>query len=259
MGGREAEDVANLVKSWEPDFIVTVGDNNYPSGAAETMDKNVGQFYHEFIHPYRGDYGPGAEVNRFFPALGNHDFGTANGQPYFDYFTLPGNERYYTVTHELVDLLILNSMPGEPDGIDSESVQAAWLRQALADSTACWNLVVFHHTPYSSGLHGSAPWMQWPYEEWGAHAVLAGHEHHYERIVHDGFPYFVNGVGGGAIYVFNKDNPVHGSEFLYNDDYGAMLVEGTRDSLRFDFYTTGTRTGESGLLDTYTLTESACP
>ena len=29
-------DVANLVKGWTPDLIITVGDNNYSSGAAET-------------------------------------------------------------------------------------------------------------------------------------------------------------------------------------------------------------------------------
>ena len=38
-------DVANLVKSWTPDFIITVGDNNYPDGEASTMDANVGKYY----------------------------------------------------------------------------------------------------------------------------------------------------------------------------------------------------------------------
>ena len=37
--------VANLVKGWNPDFIVTDGDNNYPNGAASTIDQNIGQFY----------------------------------------------------------------------------------------------------------------------------------------------------------------------------------------------------------------------
>src|SRR5581483_7966386 len=42
-------DVANLVKGWNPDFVATVGDNNYPDGAASTIDSNVGQWYHQFI------------------------------------------------------------------------------------------------------------------------------------------------------------------------------------------------------------------
>src|SRR5687768_7137395 len=41
MAGPAEEAVANLVKSGQPDFIITVGDNNYPRGAAETIDVNI--------------------------------------------------------------------------------------------------------------------------------------------------------------------------------------------------------------------------
>jgi len=51
-GNQGEEDVANLVKSWEPDFIITTGDNNYPVGSAETIDDHIGKYYHEFIYPY---------------------------------------------------------------------------------------------------------------------------------------------------------------------------------------------------------------
>ena len=63
-GAAEAE-VAALVHSWEPDIIITTGDNNYPSGSAETIDENIGQYYHDYISPYLGSYGAGAEENRF--------------------------------------------------------------------------------------------------------------------------------------------------------------------------------------------------
>src|SRR5438105_6676911 len=90
---RPEADVANLVKSWEPDFIITTGDNNYEDGAASTIDQNVGQYYHDFIFPYKGRYGDGASFNRFFPALCNHDWQAAGARPYLDYFSLPGNGR----------------------------------------------------------------------------------------------------------------------------------------------------------------------
>src|SRR4029453_17336092 len=32
--GQAPADVANLVASWKPDFVITMGDNNYPDGAA---------------------------------------------------------------------------------------------------------------------------------------------------------------------------------------------------------------------------------
>ena len=81
--------VANLVKSWNPDFVITLGDNNYNEGLWETIDNNIGQYYHEFIFPYVGTYGQGSDINRFFPCPGNHDHNNANLlQPYLDYFDL---------------------------------------------------------------------------------------------------------------------------------------------------------------------------
>ena len=59
--------VANLIKSWNPDFIITTGDNNYPDGEASNIDTNIGQFFHEYIHPYVGTFGSGAVSNRFWP------------------------------------------------------------------------------------------------------------------------------------------------------------------------------------------------
>src|SRR5262245_221000 len=75
--GQPELDVANLVKSWNPDLVITLGDNNYELGAASTIDQNIGQYYHQFISPYTGGYGLGDSVNRFFPCLGNHDWYTA--------------------------------------------------------------------------------------------------------------------------------------------------------------------------------------
>src|SRR5687767_4220926 len=57
--GQPLADVSNLVKSWNPAFITTVGDNNYPDGAASTIDANIGQYFHSFISPYKGGYGAG--------------------------------------------------------------------------------------------------------------------------------------------------------------------------------------------------------
>ena len=67
LAGEPEAGVAALVKSWDPDFIITLGDNNYPDGAADTIDENIGQYYHEYIYPYAGEYGEGSDINRFFP------------------------------------------------------------------------------------------------------------------------------------------------------------------------------------------------
>jgi hypothetical protein len=36
--GPEEADVADLINSWSPDFVITTGDNNYPNGSEETID-----------------------------------------------------------------------------------------------------------------------------------------------------------------------------------------------------------------------------
>src|SRR4051794_29076508 len=73
--GKNEQAVAEMVDGWKPEFIVTVGDNNYTLGLAETIDANIGQYYHAYIGDYTGKYGAGSTENRFFPSLGNHDWG----------------------------------------------------------------------------------------------------------------------------------------------------------------------------------------
>ena len=234
LAGEDEAAVAQLVTSWDPHIIVTTGDNNYPSGHAATIDANIGQYYHAYIGNYQGEYGPGSEANRFFPSLGNHDWRAPNAQPHLDYFDLPGNERYYDVRWGPVHLFIVDSDEHEPDGIGLSSVQAAWLREALAASDAPWKLVFMHHPPYSSGQHGDSEALQWPYAEWGADAVLAGHDHLYERLEVDGIPYLISGLGGhNARYFFiqvREDSLVR-----YRDEHGAVFVEADADLLTFQF------------------------
>jgi tartrate-resistant acid phosphatase type 5 len=240
-------DVSDLVKGWRPDAVITTGDNNYPSGSAATIDMNIGQFYSEFIYPYEGSFGTGADCNRFFPVLGNHDWVDPAAAAYLDYFTLPGNERYYDFVIGDVHLFAVDSMPDEPDGITVDSRQAAWLRDGLAVSSSPWNLVTMHHPSFSSGPHGSTPRLQWPFAAWGATAVLAGHDHIYERITRDGIPYFVNGLGGSIRYAIG--DPVEGSQARYGADFGAMLIEADSRQIAFSFVA---RSGE--VVDTYTVT-----
>ena len=232
-GNQSEADVAKLVLSWQPDFIITLGDNNYPIGAANHIDEAVGQFFHSYIFPYKGSYGEGADVNRFFPSLGNHDLITQNGQPYYDYFSLPGNERYYDFTWGSLHLFALDDIESEPDGVGASSIQADWLKSGLSASTSTWNIVYMHAAPYSSGTHGSTDWARWPYAEWGADVVLAGHDHTYERLDENGMTYFVNGLGGNGRYDFV--DILDGSQVRYNADYGAMRVEVTEDGIVFEF------------------------
>lgn len=253
--GPAEADVAALVDSWDIDYIVTVGDNNYPGGRVETIDANIGQYYQAYIHPYQGDYGPGAAENRFFPALGNHDWKTGTIQPYLDYFTLPGNERYYDLEDGPVHVFILDSDSREPDGRLRDSVQAVWLEEQLRAAGAPWKLVFLHHNPFGSSLRwGGNPKLQWPFARWGADAVIAGHDHLYERLERDGIPFIVNGLGGrdsprnlGHRFLL----PSEGSKVRYNQGFGALLVTADERCINFTFYNV-----DNELIDSMTLSKA---
>jgi tartrate-resistant acid phosphatase type 5 len=246
LAGPDLQAVAEMILGWAPDFILTTGDNNYPNGSADTIDENIGQYFHSYIYPYQGKYGLGAESNRFFPTLGNHDWTTDSAQAYFDYFSLPGNERYYDFTWGPLHFFALNSDSREPDGVGRSSAQAAWLKDALAGSSSPWKIVYGHYPPFSSGYYGDTDWMNWPFAEWGADVVLSGHDHTYERLEVEGVLYFVVGIGGGGRYPFISRHP--GSLMRYNEQYGALLVEATPEAIQFSFYAIP---GE--LIDAYTL------
>ena len=243
--------VANLVKSMNVDFIITTGDNLYDPN--ESIDSQIGRHYSDYIGNYSGDFGSGSPVNRFFPTLGNHDYEEGFIDDYLDYFTLPGNERYYEFVAGPVHFFALNS-DAEPDGTSGTSIQAQWLQGRLANSNSPYNIVYFHHPPYNSGsTHGPSERMRWPFESWGATAVLTGHEHVYERILRDDngdgelLPYFISGLGGNGIYA-GFDTPEVGSQVRYNSDYGAMVVQANNSEITFEFWSIG-----GNLIDSYVI------
>jgi len=251
--------VANLVKSWNPDFIITVGDNNYYWGEASTIDTNIGQFYHEYIYPYTGVYGAGAVSNRFFPCLGNHDwyaavFPEGSAAPYLAYFTLPGNERYYNYREGNVEIFALDNEGFEPDGTTNNSVQARWLQNVLSASTATWKIVYMHEPAYSSGgIYGSNPRFQWPFAAWGASVVLSGHDHIYERLFTNGIPYFVNGLGGYETYALTPQ-ALAGSRARFSGDHGALRIDITSSEMSFKFFTRS-----NVLIDSFALPDPNFP
>ena len=248
--------VATLVENWAPDYVITLGDNNYPAGEQATIEANIDAYYGDFIENT-------FETTRFFPSLGNHDWGdeaiisitctfSICDGPYLDHFDLPGNERYYDFVKGPVHFFVLDSDPQEPDGNTMTSLQATWLQNQLASASEPWKVVYFHHAPYSSGEHGNFPPMQWPFEAWGASLVLSGHDHNYERLIVDGFPYFVNGSGGTNLRPCGI--PIAGSQICFDTDHGAMFVSADACHITLTF-TTQTSTD----IDTILLENGRCP
>ena len=239
--------VANFIKTnLQPQFIVTAGDNNY--GTAAEIDSCIGKYYHTYIGDYRGTYGSGAVSNRFFPALGNHDYLENGYGAHTNYFTLPGNERYYEFVRGPVHFFVCNSEVHEPDGTTSGSVQARNVSNWMARATAPWRIVIIHDPPYSSTESITA--SRWPFKQWGAHAVVSGDSHQYERLEVDGVHYYVNGSGGAGLGSFGT--PRSDSKARYSADHGAMLVTADETILTLRFYSVA---NGGTLIDSLTLVQ----
>jgi len=253
--------VSALVNSWAPEYVITLGDNSYGNN---DIDDNIGQFYANYIGNYSGAYGPGSPTTRFFPSIGNHDYTDGAGiSAYLNYFNLPpgpaADERYYDFVRGPVHFFVIDSNPtgtgAKVDGTKPDSVQGKWLQAKLVVSKQPWKIVYFHHAPYSSGFHGaenSSQTMRWPFEDWGASAVLAGHDHIYERFQIGGIPYFVNGLGADSSRKCNDFPVVPPSEDCHQGAGGAMLIEADQCTMTFEFYT-----HKKELIDTHTINK--CP
>ncbi len=262
--------VAALVDSWNPAFVLTVGDNTYGDQNINVDDweRRVGQYYGQFILG-RGDNrypNQTSATQRFFPSVGNHDVidplpisaEPPPGPPFFtgtfgairpgylDYFhtdpakpagRLPaGNHEprasYYDFRMGAAHFFALDSESAFVD-VDSAEQQAQWLQSVATASDAPWKFVYFHHPPYSSGSHGDQEFMQWPFAQWGISAVLTGHDHTYERALRGGIPFFVNGLGGQGTYPFGV--LTDGSAARYNEHHGAMRITFDEGTAVFEF------------------------
>lgn len=249
--------VAALVAGWNAGTLVTAGDNYYPKTPEKDIDLQIGKPYHTFIEPYLGAYGAGAGTNKFFPALGNHDWDmyrttldtqVESLQPFMDFFTLPdSNERYYDVCLGDVHLFFLDSYTREPDGITGNSTQAQWLRAKLALSTSPWKVVVLNDSPYSSTTPTTA--LIWTFGFWGADMVISAGALNYERFDIQGVPFINNGLGGNGERVAIS-SPAAGSEAQYSAEYGAGRLTVTEDSLKYEFVNV-----DGAVIDTIELTQ----
>ena len=141
-----------------------------------------------------------------FPCLGNHE---RNARNYFNFFSLPNNESWYSFNYSNCHFVILDTNKDYKKG----SNQYKWLRNDLENANTKWKFVYFHHPPYSAGRHGSNAKVRsilTPlFRRQGVDIVFSGHDHTYQRSlpINSAFnpneaavTYVVSGGGGGKLY-----------------------------------------------------------
>lgn len=243
-----------------PMLAFGLGDLVYSDGEWENYDPRL-------FEPY-------AELFRrapFWPTMGNHDYRTENGAPYYDAFYLPtqsgapghpsNTESYYSFDHGMVHFTCLDSessdsRPGSP--------MHDWATADLDDARARgkrWLIVYMHHPPYSAGTHDSDSESELAtlrqnlvplFEAKGVDMVMVGHSHVYERSFlardddvlqdhpsaygkfgsPDGTIYLVSGCGGKS-GDGSLDHPL--MSVSYGDVTGFSVIDVSYRELRGSF------------------------
>jgi acid phosphatase type 7 len=205
--------VASLIESWHPDFVLTVGDNAYPMGSKELLDRDI-------FRPYAAVMRESA----WFPALGNHDVEADGGEPELEAFHSLGTERWYRFTWGNAAVVVLDSdtsvAPGSP--------QLRFARQAFA-RRSCFRFAAWHHPPWeppgkvtNPGLRRNlVPLVQ----KDGIQVVFDGHLHAYARSrPHDGVVYVAVGTGGASLSTDARTLTIPSARVVQGR-FGALRVD----------------------------------
>lgn len=129
-------------------------------------------------------------LNRtFYAAQGNNE---RNSAVFFDNFTFPGNEHWYSVNVGNLHMIVLDNYASSVS-VDSE--QYSWLQSDLQSAASQSRLtgVIFHYPIYGGGgdyknMIGTVVPL---FRNYGVDFVVSGHEHVYQHNLVDGIHYFV--------------------------------------------------------------------
>jgi hypothetical protein len=220
---------AKLIGRIGPKRVLPLGDNAYPDG---TLSE-----YRDYYRPNWGHF-----KRKTSPVPGNHDYHTASGQGYFDYFGARAPREYYSYNLGSWHLIALN---GELD-VSAGSTQEAWLRRDLKAHRSRCILAYWHEPRFTSGtVHDSdtdfVPFWKDLYAA-RADVVLNGHVHNYERFARqtpsgktarNGIREFVVGTGGESHY--SSGSPIPHSQVQNDTAYGVLKLRLRPTSYRWRF------------------------
>jgi len=172
------------------DFIVSTGDNFYPSGVTSINDRR-------FSVSWSRVYETGSLRGKtWYQSIGNHDHYSETEMVQRDYHYRVNRkwyfpDLYYSFTRSGngvdIDFFVLDSQSLRK-GKHNPARQKSWFESALSRSTAYWKVVIVHHPPYSAGNYGTGSstirndavrYM----ERYNVDACFMGHDHNLQHIV----------------------------------------------------------------------------
>jgi tartrate-resistant acid phosphatase type 5 len=198
-----ARAMAATADTYGCDYIISTGDNIYPSGVQSAEDS---QWKRKFETVYHGQ----GLKQPVFPTLGNHDY-ILNPDAQIAYSRVNPQwrfpSRYYTqklvaADGTTVQLFSLDTQRVQLNEAGAAVEQRAWLDAELTKSTAKWKIVFGHHMLYSNGIYGNLSRIRAAFEDvLKRHKVpiyMCGHDHDIQLLQPSGgVSYVVSGGGGG--------------------------------------------------------------
>jgi hypothetical protein len=164
----------------------------------------------------------------YFSVLGNHEKDSEN---YYNFFSLPGNERYYfySVGNALFVILDMEGpnydapgyLHGEARdkfwneiGKDYLVKEKKWLENVLTLNNGADFIFVFFHPTFYSIKKSRVAEAKERRKFWGdiferhhVQAVFNGHDHYYHHAEHGGTHYIVTAGGGAGLYSTDAPQP----------------------------------------------------
>ncbi|MBA3499643.1 MAG: metallophosphoesterase, partial [Deltaproteobacteria bacterium] len=188
-GSAAQKAIAKRMSAVAFDFVLFLGDIAYESGTAKQLEDYYFTIYRDLFR-----FVPA------YPAIGNHERRTREGQPWFDAMVLPKPERYYSFDWGDVHFVAI-------DTTQRDAQQLAWLDADLKKTKQAWKIVFGHHTLYTSSARMAQTLkirkaFSKILTDNKVDIMLSGHEHQYERFRVADVNFIVSGGGGARLNSF---------------------------------------------------------
>lgn len=228
----QSQTTTGLAMAEQPDLHLMAGDLSYANSDFPDWDTWFDQ-----IQPF-------ASTVPLMPAPGNHEYETGGTGSFRTRFALPGAEQYYSFDYANVHFLVLTSDRATATGEAIAASQIAFAENDLRDAflrksqgLIDFTVVVQHHPLYANMEGGVVDgmlerqanpylisWEEPLLHRYQVDLVIAGHNHHYERLkpmaaghptqggARDyqaptgGFIEVITGGGGQSLYSFRDPN-----------------------------------------------------
>jgi len=168
----ERDRISKTMSSFNPDFVVFTGD-------MVEDGENQGEWDDFFNHMENFWIRNDGLTIPTIPVLGNHE---KNSTKYYEQFSLPGNEQWYSLDFGPdIHIIVLNS-EADAEGL---LAQKEWLEGDLAShNSSLWKFVFFHRNVFTSDHSSWEEAFKYfvpLFDKYNVDIVFNGHSHNYMR------------------------------------------------------------------------------